>query len=123
MGKEEATDTVGQWLKEKCDGEKLSLRQAAARTGLSHAAIGDIISGSRPSPDTIIKLAKGFVGDGHQGLALQDKLLTLAGYRSDHKEKVPEPIAQLLDKLTGFNPAQLRLMSHFADFISGMEGE
>lgn len=121
--KEEATDTVGQWLKEKCDSEKLSLRQTATRTGLSHAAIGDIIRGCRPSPGTIAKLAKAFGGDGHQGLALEDKLLTLAGFRSKQKEKVPEPIAQLLDKLTGFNQAQLRMMSRFADFISEMEGK
>ncbi len=119
--KEEATGTVGQWLKEKCDSEKLSLRQAATRTGLSHAAIGDIIKGCRPSPGTIAKLAKAFGGNGHQGLALEDKLLILASYRSEQKEKVPEPIAQLLDKLTGFNQAQLRMMSRFADFISEME--
>lgn len=120
---EEATNPVGQWLKEKCDSEKLSLRQTAAKTGLSHATIGDIIKGCRPSPSTIAKLAKAFGGNGYHGLALQDKLLTLAGLRSQQKEKVPEPIAQLLDKLTGFNQAQLRMMSRFADFISEMEGE
>ena len=51
------------WLEEGCKKERLSLRQAATRTGLSHATIGDIIKGSRASPETISKLAEAFSGN------------------------------------------------------------
>jgi len=71
---------LSQWLQERCQREHLSLRQAAARTGLSHATIGDIITGSRPLPETIRKLAAGFGGDGtNQQIALEDHLQMLAG--------------------------------------------
>ncbi len=70
---------LGQWLRERCQREHLSLRKAGAKTGLSGAAIGDIIRGSHPLPETIRKLAQGFGGDG--SLALEDHLLELAGYR------------------------------------------
>jgi len=49
--------SLGQWLGEKCHREHLSLRQAAARTRLSHATIRDVIKGSQPFPETIRKLA------------------------------------------------------------------
>ncbi|GAI97860.1 unnamed protein product, partial [marine sediment metagenome] len=70
-------------LEEKCRREHLSLRQAATKTGLSHATIDDIIKGRHPSPETIQKLARGFGGDGNRGLALEDRLLVLAGYRRE----------------------------------------
>jgi len=48
---------VAGWLEERCQKEGLSLRQAAVRTGLSHATISDIIKGKSPSPVTLRKLA------------------------------------------------------------------
>jgi len=112
---------IGQWLKARCQGEGLSLRQAAARTGLSHATIADIINGAQASPQTIKKLALAFGGDGHRGLALQDELLTLAGYRSQRVGELSEPVAELMDKLSEFSEPELKLIAHFADFLSQMQ--
>ena len=116
--------SVASWLAERCQKEGLSLRQAAAKTGLSHATISDIIKGNCPSPESIKKLAGAFSGNGdHHRLALEDKLLVLAGYRSERpKEKeISEPMGRLLDKLSHFDEAQLKIMGRFADFISQME--
>ena len=63
------------WLKERCEKGHLSLRQAVAKTGLSHATIGDIMKGKHPLPETIRKLAQGFGEDGR--LALEDQLIVL----------------------------------------------
>ena len=72
---------LSQWLEARCRTEHLSLRQAAARTGLSHSTIADIRKGGRPVPETIRKLAQGFGGDGTaERLALEARLLVLAGY-------------------------------------------
>jgi len=93
-------ETLDQWLKERCKAEHLSLRQAGVKTGLSHATIGDIINGSHPIPGTIMKLARGFSddSDGEQRLALEDKLLGLAGCRTPRPEKEPnELLSQLMD--------------------------
>jgi len=119
-----AKGAISKWLEEKCKQEHLSLRQAADKTGLSHATIGDIIAGAKASPETIRKLARAFGGNGKRGLALEDKLLVFAGHRSGHPgEELTEPMARLLDKLSQFNEPQLRLMEHFADFISKVEAE
>jgi len=108
-----------EWLEERCQSEHLSLRKAGQKTGLSHATIADIKKGSRPSVDTIRKLAEAFGGDGHrQRLVVEDQLLALCGYRSERpEEKTSEPVARLLDKLTRFSEPQLRLMERFAEFI------
>jgi len=114
--------TLGQWLKEKCEAEKLSLRQAASKTGLSHSTISDIINGVQPSAETIRKLAHAFGGDGHRGFVLEDKLLTLAGYRSQRpQQKLSEPMGRLIDRLGTFNEQQLKIMSRFADFLAELE--
>ena len=112
------------WLEERCQTEGLSLRQAAQKTGLSHATIADSIKGVHPSPETIRKLAAAFSTSGdHHRLALEDELLILAGYRSERpKEKeLTEPMARLLDKLSEFNEPQLKIMLRFCDFLSQME--
>ena len=116
---------LGKWLEKRCQEEHLSLRQAAAKTDVSHATIADIINGKRPSPETVIKLAKAFGGDGHhQEAALEDLLLTLCGYRSNREEEdLSEPLAQLIDKLSQFNDEQLKIMGHFADFITEKGGK
>ena len=115
--------TFGSWLEEKCQKEGLSLRQAAQKTGLSHTTIADIIKGKKPAPETIKNLASAFGGNGdHQRQALEDKLLTLAGYRSERppEDEPSEPMARLLDALSQFDEPQLKIMSRFADFITGM---
>jgi len=117
---EPTTGTLGQWLQERCKEEGLSLRQASARTGLSHATIGDIVKGARATGDTIRKLAQAFgTGGDHHKLALEDQLLVLAGYRSERPKakEFTEPMARLLDKLSGFSEPELKIMSRFADFI------
>ncbi len=116
---------LGQWLKDRCHREHLSLRQAAARTGLSHATIGDIRKGSHPFPETIVKLARGFGGNGNnERLALEDKLLVLAGYRTERpEEELTGSRAQLMDKVRGLSEPQIKMIINFADFLVEIGGE
>lgn len=110
--------SLAQWLKERCQEGHLSLRQAAAKTGLSHATIADIMRGKTVSGQTIKKLARSFGGDGHQGMALEDELLVLAGIRTPRsQEKLSQPLAQLLDRLSQISEPQLKLVGHFVDFL------
>lgn len=121
--KGQAKGHLGHWLAERCQEEGLSLRQAGEKTGLSHVTIADIIKGAQPTPESIKKLAGAFGGDGHRGLVIEDQLLVLAGYRTPRPagEETSEPLAQLLDKLSEFSEPQLKLLGHFADFISETE--
>ncbi len=114
---------LGEWLRDRCQREQLSLRQAGAKAGLSHATIRDIMNGARVSPATIRKLAGAYGGNGdHQLQALEDKLLILAGHRSERPEAdLSEPMAQLLDRLSGFSEARLKILSRFADFLAETE--
>ena len=113
---------LGEWLKAKCDGDRLSLRQVAKKAGLSHQTIAGLMDGKRALPQTIKRLAKAFSDDHHQTIALEDKLLCLAGYRTERpEEELSEPVARLLDKLGQFNQSQLMIMEQFADFISKTE--
>jgi len=115
---------LSQWLKDRCTAEGLSTRQAAARTGLSHATISDIINGaSLPSPETIKRLAKAFGEDGNERLALEDSLLILAGYRTQRPdgEDISQPLARLMDKVANFSEPQLKLMARFAEYLADME--
>jgi len=82
--------SIGQWLRQRLDREGLSLRKAAAKTGVSHAAIRGILRGASPAAETVRKLAQGFSGNDGQRVALEDYLLTLAGYRSERPE-APRP--------------------------------
>jgi len=108
------------WLQKRCREEGLSYRQVASRADLSHATVAEIINGRRPSAATINKLAEAFAGNGvHQKSALGDFLLTICGYRSNPTETTPnEPLARLMDKLSGFSDAQLEIMERFADFVT-----
>ena len=89
---------LSQWLQAVCQKRNLSLRQAAAKTGLSHTAVRNIIAGgSRPLPETIRKLAQGFGGDGAtERLALENRLLVLAGYRRELSQAAYLKIIPLL---------------------------
>ncbi|MBA7577743.1 hypothetical protein ES708_19596 [subsurface metagenome] len=110
--------SVADWLKQKCQEEHLSLRKLAVKVGVSHVTITEAVNGSRVSADTIKKLARAFSGNGdHQKLALEDKLLALAGYRSHRVDDPNEAVGKLIDKISGFDEAQLELMAHFADFL------
>ena len=115
---------LSQWLKDRCKAEGLSTRQAAARTGLSHATISDIINGaSLPSPETIKRLAKAFGEDGNERLALEDSLLILAGYRTQRPDgqDISQPLARLMDKVADFSEPQLKLMARFAEYLADLE--
>lgn len=118
--------SLSQWLEERCQREHLSLRQAAARTGLSHATIADIIKGVRPLPETIRKLATGFGGDGtNQQIALEDHLQMLAGYRIERPERKETSMerAALLDKVDKLTEPQLKMVGYFADFLVETKGK
>ncbi len=120
----EEQGNLGQWLQAICRSEHLSLRQAAAKTGLSHSTIYQILNGGGAFPETIGKLAKAFA-DGTKGrLALEDHLLVLAGYRTERpEEELSEPLAHLIDKVKEFNQPQLKVMESFADFLTEIKEE
>jgi len=122
---EQEVTGLGQWLRGVCEKESLSLRQAAARTGLSHGTIEGIFKGTTPSPETIKKLAQSFGEDGHQKLALEDSLLILAGYRTERPDgqDLSQPLARLMDKVAHFDEAKLKLMADFAEYLARMETE
>lgn len=110
------------WLAQRCQKGGLSLRQAATKTGLSHSTIRDVMNGATASQKTIKRLAAAFGGDGRRRLALEDKLLTLAGYRSQRPgEELNEPLAGLVDVLSQLSEPQLKLVGHFAEFLAGMD--
>lgn len=112
---------LGGWLAERCQQESLSLRQTAAKTGISHATVADIIKGSRASPETIKRLAEAFSeGGDHQRLVLEDELLVLAGYRSERPEgqELSLPLAQLMDIVGEFSWPQIKIMARFAEFLA-----
>ncbi len=113
--------SLGQWLKERCKRERLSLRQVAIKVGVSHQTIAGLIDGKKALPTTIKKLAHGFGGNGiNERLALEDRLLVLAGYRSERPEgKEPsEALGRLMDKLKQLNEPQVEMVTRFADFVS-----
>jgi len=115
----DGVSNLGEWLKAKCDEERLSLRQVAKKAGVSHQTIAGLMNGKKALPQTIKRLAKAFGNDHHQTIALEDKLLSLAGYRTERPEEaLSEPLARLLDKLSDFDVAQLGIVEQFTDFIS-----
>ncbi len=114
-------NSLGSWLEHKCKSEGLSLRQAAAKTGLSHSTLADIVKGeNNVSGETIKKLARYFGGESKRRLALEDQLLTLAGYRSERVEEdeFSEPLARLIDTVSQFSEPQLKIMTRFAEFLN-----
>ncbi len=112
---------IGEWLRQVCQRDGLSLRDAAGKTGLSHTTIEGIMTkGVSPSSDTIKKLAHAFSsGDGHEAIALEDKLLVLAGYKTSRPdgEEMSQELGRLLDLVSGFDEAKLKLVSDFANFL------
>lgn len=124
MEDEPGQEKLGRWLQQSCQREGLSLREAGDKAGLSHSTIRDIINGTRPTPETIRKLARVFAnGNGHRSTeTLEDMLLVLAGHRTERQEKeISEPMARLLDIISDFSESQMKVMSHFASFLAGME--
>jgi len=113
---------LGLWLKEVCAKDKLSLRAAGERAGLSHSTIRDIANGNTPNPDTIKKLAIAFSGGNHHGQVLEDKLLALAGHRAERQEdNISEPLARLMDTIGDFSERQVKMLTRFADFLKSTE--
>jgi len=120
----EEQGNLAYWLADRCQKEHLTLRQTAAKTGLSHSTIHQILNGAGAFPETIGKLAKAFADGTNQRLALEDHLLVLAGYRTEHPEgELSEPLAHLIDKVKEFNQPQLKMMDRFADFLIEIETE
>ncbi len=120
----EEQGNLAHWLAGRCKKEHLTLRQAAAKTGLSHTTIYQIVNGSGAFPETIGKLAKAFADGTKERLALEDHLLVLAGYRTQRSEgeELSEPLAHLIDKVKEFNQPQLKVMESVADFLTGNKG-
>ena len=72
---------IGEYLRSLREGQKLSLREAAARTGVSVTYITQIENGKRkaPGPEVLKKLAPAY------NVPVRD-LLRAAGYLDDIKE-------------------------------------
>lgn len=111
---------LGEWLKEICSRQGMSLRQVAGPSNLSHGTIADIMNGARPSPATVRKLAERFAGKGYERLALEDKLLVLAGYRTERPQgqDLSQALARVIDKVSRLCEPQLSLMMRFAEFLA-----
>lgn len=118
---EKQTSGVGEWLKERCQREGLSLREAGVKTGLSHGTIESVIGGNSPSPETIKKLARAFGGNSQQGLALEDSLLIMAGYRTERSGDMSQALGRLIDLVADFDDTRLKLMGDFAEYLERME--
>ncbi|HUV55917.1 MAG TPA: helix-turn-helix transcriptional regulator [Dehalococcoidales bacterium] len=114
---EETIGGLGQWLRERCKNEHLSLRQIGGRAGLSHSTVHTIIKGGHASAETVTKLAHAFGRDGNRKIALEDELLILAGYRT-RQEHISQPLAELLDIVNDFSEPQLRVVSAFATYLT-----
>ena len=117
-------NSLASWLEEKCKSEGLSLRQAAVKISLSHSTLANVVKGNtRVRGETIKKLARYFGGDGtRRRLVLEDRLLVLAGYRTERPEdELSEPMARLMDTVSQFSKPQLKIIAHFAEFLAEME--
>jgi len=108
---------LGEWLKGRCQKDHLSLREAGEKAGISHSTVHTIIRGGHASADTVTKLAHAFGGDGNRKSALEDELLTLAGYRTK-QEHLSQPLAELLDIVNHFSESQLKVVSAFATYLT-----
>ena len=110
---------LGQWLRERCEADGLSLRDAAARVGVNHGTIAKIMDGASPSPQTFRRLVRAFAFEDTERLALEDRLLVLAGYRTPRPdEKGRGLLAVLIDKVSSFDEPRLRRMIAFADSLT-----
>lgn len=116
---------LAEWLKETLKKDHLSLRQAAVKTGLSHGTIEGIRKGASPSPETIKKLTHAFSEGRNEALALEDRLLVLAGYRTQRPERqdINPMVGRLMDRVSQFSEPRLKLMARFAEFLDGIEKE
>lgn len=110
---------LGKWLKVKCEEERLSLRQVAKKAGINHGTIANLANGKRVLPQTIKLLAHTFGGNGHHRIALEEKLMYLAGYRIQEPEINP-PLAELLDIAETLSESELKLLNDFAIYIKNM---
>ena len=121
----EEQGNLAHWLADRCQKEHLTLRQAAAKTGLSHTTIYQILNGGGAFPETIGKLAKAFADGTNERLALEDHLLVLAGYRTQRSEgeEPSELVAHLVDKVGRFKESQLKMMDRFADLLIEIDAE
>jgi hypothetical protein len=90
-----------------------------------HSTIEKIIKGASPSAQAIRKLAQAFSRGENERLALEDHLLTLAGYRTQrvNMSEVSLPMARLLDVVAPFSERQLKLVMDFADFLTEIDRE
>lgn len=121
---EEKITNLGSWVERECNRQGLSLRQAAAKVGLSHSTLAEIVKGNtKVCAKTIKRLATCFGGDGKRMLALEDELLVLAGYRTERPEEdeLSEPMAHLIDSVAQFSKPQLKIMIRFAEFLAEIE--
>ena len=116
---------VKEWLRDRMAEGNLSLRKTAEKTDLSHGTIADVLRGALPCPETVRKLARGFVAGngGHEQLALEDALLVLAGHRTSRPEaeEMSPLLGQLCDLVADFSEAELHLMSEFAKLLAHRE--
>ncbi|MFH0768999.1 MAG: helix-turn-helix domain-containing protein [Chloroflexota bacterium] len=114
---------LAKWLKETLERDHLSLRQAATKTGLSHGTIEGIIKGASPSSETVKRLARTFSGGKNEALALEDRLLILAGYRTQRPEgqDLSQALARVMDRASLLCEPQCTLLMRFAEFLADID--
>lgn len=118
---------LASWVSRRCQQEGLSLRQASLKAGLCHATVAAIVRGGRPSPETIRRLVHFFSQDGAGSaeiVALEDHILTLAGYRLALPEATKsETLRRIEAKLTGCEEPKLALIEQFIEYLNSLGGQ
>jgi transcriptional regulator with XRE-family HTH domain len=56
-------NSFAEWLQSQLDERKLSSRQANIRTNVSYTTIDNILRGTQPGVETVVRIAKGFNAD------------------------------------------------------------
>ncbi|MBA7540466.1 hypothetical protein ES705_32763 [subsurface metagenome] len=114
---------LGKWLRKACKMKNLSLREAGKMIGISHSTIALILHDRPVHPLTIKKLAKTFSNGQYHRAALEDELLTLAGYRSNRPPELNKTIGRLIDSVRDFSPEELKMLTRFADYLVEIRDE
>jgi len=97
------------WLTEKLNENRMSMRELARKSGISHSTISQVINGAQPPTyEFCIAIAKGF------GLA-QDEVLTLAGKLPKPPEWTPDlqEWTYLFEQLTDEDRAEMLQLGRY----------
>ncbi len=97
------------WLIEKLNENRMSMRELARKSGISHSTISQVVNGAQtPTYEFCIAIAKGL------GLA-QDEVLTLAGKLPKPPEWTPDlqEWTYLFEQLTDEDKAEMLQLGRY----------